>query len=1084
MKTLKRIKLVNWHLFQNTTLEWNGSLLISGDNGSGKSTLVDAIHFVLSGSLAKGKFNLASHNAVKGTKRTIETYMRARIGAVGQEFLRPEPDIVSHIALEFDDKEEGPLTVGVVLQISSGLLLTPFRFYSLRDSFSDDLFFEISENGAKTVRNFDNLLNKAKELGVEITAFETQTASGTYAAVRRVLNLPEEYESLLSNAICFDPNADLLQFTNDFLLEKKDVSLDDVKEAARAYQDIALMLGREEEKAASLKPLTVLEKELRDVMRLLDKNRPWRLLASEKEAQERLIDANRRLKDTEEALSSIDKGLKEKKETLDTLVIERKNLGSDSHSTINELEERLNRLDKKKKSLSEEKSYLLALVSSLEWGASDMGFESTLQEAIEKGESSYLRNSITAYQLALSAKRDALRLEKEKASSEKESLILELADVSSKAQMAEFHEKPFPKDVKDFYAYLSKRFDGERGFALNPLCNCLEVVDDKCQSLIESLLLNRRFDVFVPLEHFKECVLALEAYKKQHPHTPVGIIDSAALDEEFPPVFGSIAHMVRSKIEGSDEELPLVRNYVDRLLGEIMYVKDGEKEPDTPYVTERGLYYDGTSIRALETPKSLFIGSKAMALDAEALVESEKRIQALLAEKEETIARANGLLEKGGRLDPTPLRGLSSIWIDERDLGLKEKEIAESLENVRNSMSSESLTSYGEAVQSNEKRQKALEKEIEVLERERESLIGKKAQQSLRVEESSRSLESVLTELRGEERRLGPVLFEEAKKEFATLDLREIDSRFQEGEKKRQKLEREIVKAMTSYNERFEFRDLEPAVFSLDGYLARYRKIVDSSLLEIRSKAEKASKRAIESFKTSFLINLRSNIAQAESLIAKLNRSLKSHPFGALKSVYRFLVKPSDDLELRKIYDIAVKTSEDYFASDLLSQELSRENRETLDRLFRLLSGEDASSYQGALEKFCDYRNYLSYDIVETTEDGEEKRYSDNIRSRSGGETQTPFYVLIAASFDSAFNAKKRSGASPSEIVMLDEAFNNMDSDRIEDMMDFYRSLDIQLLVSVPTSRFAYLAEHVDSTLLLVNKKNRLSYYQGGRLKK
>ena len=35
MKKLSRVKLINWHLFQNETIEIKGNLLISGDNGSG-----------------------------------------------------------------------------------------------------------------------------------------------------------------------------------------------------------------------------------------------------------------------------------------------------------------------------------------------------------------------------------------------------------------------------------------------------------------------------------------------------------------------------------------------------------------------------------------------------------------------------------------------------------------------------------------------------------------------------------------------------------------------------------------------------------------------------------------------------------------------------------------------------------------------------------------------------------------------------------------------------------------------------------------------------------------------------------------
>ena len=47
MKTLTRVKLINWHRFTNTTIEFGASTLLSGENGAGKSTLLDAIQFVV-----------------------------------------------------------------------------------------------------------------------------------------------------------------------------------------------------------------------------------------------------------------------------------------------------------------------------------------------------------------------------------------------------------------------------------------------------------------------------------------------------------------------------------------------------------------------------------------------------------------------------------------------------------------------------------------------------------------------------------------------------------------------------------------------------------------------------------------------------------------------------------------------------------------------------------------------------------------------------------------------------------------------------------------------------------------------------
>ncbi|MBJ6949892.1 hypothetical protein JG666_21760, partial [Vibrio cholerae] len=67
---------------------------------------------------------------------------------------------------------------------------------------------------------------------------------------------------------------------------------------------------------------------------------------------------------------------------------------------------------------------------------------------------------------------------------------------------------------------------------------------------------------------------------------------------------------------------------------------------------------------------------------------------------------------------------------------------------------------------------------------------------------------------------------------------------------------------------------------------------------------------------------------------------------------------------------------------------------EILKDLFsRLVVGE-----YGENEEFVDYRNYLDFDLSINNENG--TRFMSNLlREQSGGETQTPFYIAILASF-------------------------------------------------------------------------------------
>ena len=81
MKTLTRIRLINWHLFENTTVECKGSTYFIGINGAGKSTILDAVQFALVGGQRDVRFNQA---ALAGGKRSLAGYVRGELGTEGQ----------------------------------------------------------------------------------------------------------------------------------------------------------------------------------------------------------------------------------------------------------------------------------------------------------------------------------------------------------------------------------------------------------------------------------------------------------------------------------------------------------------------------------------------------------------------------------------------------------------------------------------------------------------------------------------------------------------------------------------------------------------------------------------------------------------------------------------------------------------------------------------------------------------------------------------------------------------------------------------------------------------------------------------
>ena len=107
MKMLTRIRLINWHLFENTTINCQGTTYFIGINGAGKSTILDAVQFALVGGQRDVRFNQA---ALSGGKRTLASYVRGEMGTEGQRFLRG--DATGVVALEFRNPDGTLLCTG------------------------------------------------------------------------------------------------------------------------------------------------------------------------------------------------------------------------------------------------------------------------------------------------------------------------------------------------------------------------------------------------------------------------------------------------------------------------------------------------------------------------------------------------------------------------------------------------------------------------------------------------------------------------------------------------------------------------------------------------------------------------------------------------------------------------------------------------------------------------------------------------------------------------------------------------------------------------------------------------------------
>ena len=260
----------------------------------------------------------------------------------------------------------------------------------------------------------------------------------------------------------------------------------------------------------------------------------------------------------------------------------------------------------------------------------------------------------------------------------------------------------------------------------------------------------------------------------------------------------------------------------------------------------------------------------------------------------------------------------------------------------------------------------------------------------------------------------------------------------------------------------------------MQSYVNEYYDLTNRGVVEYERHAKEAYERAEASFKEDFISKLKSKIEESQEMLSKINRNLSLHPFGNDEEIYKFSYGASKDNEFANYYRI-ITSGKLMESKDLFTEILDEKDNSYMSDLFDHISKEvDSAQAQEELDRYLDYRNYMNYDIKITNKYGEELYFSKINREKSGGETQTPFYIVIASCFDELMNKDSNKVESTCQVV-FDEAFNNMDESRIKSLMEFYKKLNVQIIIIVPSNRITAISPYMD-TLIGITKINNHPY--------
>jgi DNA repair exonuclease SbcCD ATPase subunit len=211
-----------------------------------------------------------------------------------------------------------------------------------------------------------------------------------------------------------------------------------------------------------------------------------------------------------------------------------------------------------------------------------------------------------------------------------------------------------------------------------------------------------------------------------------------------------------------------------------------------------------------------------------------------------------------------------------------------------------------------------------------------------------------------------------------------------------------------------------------------------------------------ETFNTTFVSDLCNEIHQAirdgERTLKNLNKELEDHHFGADRERFSFEWEWLPEFKeywdfFREVIDIPNLGD----GTSLFDTTLSDKAIAVRDRLLGLLLDGDEQQALRELERISDYRHYRQYDILKHPENKRPISLSQ-YGTGSGGQLETPAYIIRAAAVTSAFRFNE--GDSHLRMVIVDEAFMHMDENRSREVIGYLtRTLGLQLIFIMPTSK-------------------------------
>lgn len=248
-----------------------------------------------------------------------------------------------------------------------------------------------------------------------------------------------------------------------------------------------------------------------------------------------------------------------------------------------------------------------------------------------------------------------------------------------------------------------------------------------------------------------------------------------------------------------------------------------------------------------------------------------------------------------------------------------------------------------------------------------------------------------------------------------------------------------------------------------------YNSLKNNVLVEMSQRLGKIRSHFDNAFITNFCHTIYSALNAGKQQIEQLNKELQNHHFGADNEQFRFDSKWMPEYKgyasfFREVVDNPQLGERSGLFDD--EAEFSEKVLPIRDEIKSMLLDNESNKAQLELKRISDYRNYRCYEIYKEVE-GKEPIPLSRYGTGSGGQLETPAYIIRSASITSAFRFSK--GKNHLGMVLVDEAFSFMDEPRSREIINYLtKSLGLQLIFIMPSNKSGPFMDMVNNQFVFV----------------